>query len=364
MPFSFDVPVQDNAFSKLTSNYPDGGSIDIGINPAVVTPSRCTITYTCDSIVHEGGDPSDIKCSDFDTDLIFDGNSPNGSLTDGQLTVPTNPQTYPNFKPGEYTTTIKACVDGVSAVQDVTCKDIPFVFTLTDPCDPPIQVTFPEKEDIEYVISQGIYALEPEEFVISPDYCPMKVEIIISELPGGQKPITEADAPNHDVEYDADLDIVGETQTITQKIITSSIHSETETVLDESIIFTVTYLSPCEDPNLTIVTPTAQTDPTASSYLDTEHTYNHNPYIVTPSICPLTVTCLQVTGPSDKIECPENPFSGTMTNIWGSTDYFDGTAPGDYHYEFKVSTGGSDPALNPTFLIKQTLEDPCENAPI
>ena len=34
--------------------------------------------------------------------------------------------------------------------------------------------------------------------------------------------------------------------------------------------------------------------------------------------------------------------------------------PGDYVYTFKVSSGGSDAALNPTFEITFTLTDPCD----
>ena len=91
-------------------------------------------------------------------------------------------------------------------------------------------------------------------------------------------------------------------------------------------------------------------------------------YTVSPDFCTLTVTCESVTNPTNdvfpgtltKLSCPENPFSGTLTQNFVESDYSDGLAPGDYQFFFKVSTGGSDPALNPEFDITFTLTDICD----
>ena len=82
-----------------------------------------------------------------------------------------------------------------------------------------------------------------------------------------------------------------------------------------------------------------------------------------PSYCTLTVTCEGVTGPTAadtpaNVACPANPFSGSLVDNFDNADY-DLIPPGDYVYTFKVSTGGADASLNPTFEVTQVLVDPC-----
>ena len=80
------------------------------------------------------------------------------------------------------------------------------------------------------------------------------------------------------------------------------------------------------------------------------------------------MTCEGVTNPTctdcpvtqTQLSCPSSPFSGTLTHNYGGSDYTGGLAPGDYVYTFKVSTGGSASAHNPTFDITFTLTDPCD----
>ena len=58
-----------------------------------------------------------------------------------------------------------------------------------------------------------------------------------------------------------------------------------------------------------------------------------------------------------------------MSKTYSTSDYVgsdntfgDDMAPGTYTFEFQVSTGGSDPSLNPTFTVDQVLVDPCASA--
>ena len=103
--------------------------------------------------------------------------------------------------------------------------------------------------------------------------------------------------------------------------------------------FTVTYLNPCLDPNYTTITATPQTDFVSDDFSSTDITYTYNPYTVVPSFCPLTVTCVSVTGPTNYITCPVNPLDdpnvpddGSLTNNFNGDDYVNGLQPGDYVY--------------------------------
>ena len=115
----------------------------------------------------------------------------------------------------------------------------------------------------------------------------------------------------------------------------------------------MTYLNPCLDPTYTTISAQIQTDPPANNYSGTDSTYSYNPFTVDPNFCPLSITCEgDVTGPSSELTCPTNPFSGTFTNNFDESDYKAGLiTPGNYIYTFKVSTGGINSSLNPTFTV-------------
>jgi len=100
----------------------------------------------------------------------------------------------------------------------------------------------------------------------------------------------------------------------------------------------------------------------ANAYDGTSLTFTYDPFTVVPSICPLTVTCEGVAGPSAAISCPTGPFTGafTFTESYDQASYLGAVAPGDYVYTFKVSTGGADPLHNPTFTVTQTLLETCD----
>ena len=61
------------------------------------------------------------------------------------------------------------------------------------------------------------------------------------------------------------------------------------------------------------------------------------------------------------LECPTEPFSGSLTYAFDGNDYNNGLAPGNYVHKYTVSTGGSDTELNPSFEVTFTLNDPCDN---
>ena len=130
----------------------------------------------------------------------------------------------------------------------------------------------------------------------------------------------------------------------------------------------MTYLNPCIDTSFTKVSPVTQNQPSSDNYSGTDITYTYSDYTVVPDICPLTVTCEDVTNPTcagcpvtqTELSCPVGAFSGTITHNYSGSDYEAGLVPGDYVYNFKVTTGGADAALNPTFDITFTLTDPCD----
>lgn len=102
--------------------------------------------------------------------------------------------------------------------------------------------------------------------------------------------------------------------------------------------FTVTYLNPCIDTAFTTITPATQTQPASDNYSDTQITYTYSAYTVVPDICPLTVTCIDVTNPTcstcsfalTSLSCPSNPFGGSLSFNFDKDDYTGGLAPGDY----------------------------------
>lgn len=125
-------------------------------------------------------------------------------------------------------------------------------------------------------------------------------------------------------------------------------------------LFRLDFESPCELARLTTITPTAQTSPGPDAYSGSNIDFTYNPFTVVPSWCDLTVTCESVTigGAPGAISCIDL-VDGQVTQSYDDSDY-PIVQPGTYTFEYKVSTGGTDAALNPTFTFDVVLQDPCD----
>ena len=360
-PFTFAVPTQDAPGSRLSDNF-SVDPIRWTLTPFTIAPSRCTVSYACDSVTQTGEAVSSVACADLAKDLTF-----NGDATDGVVTLDSAPATYGNpFTPGTYVVTIRGTVVGSTQAAPVPSITTTFSFTLTDPCDPPASAAWSAPaSDASYTITQSTLSLTQPAFVISPAYCPYTLTTTISPLPGGQTPLTNVDDYAFTVYYDADNEIEGHSQTVTRSVVTYTVYrasSEQTPVTDD---FVVSYLNPCVDPAFTTVTATTQTDPPSDSYDAVDRVFTYNPYTVVPAFCPLTVTCEGVTGPESPadLSCPTGDFNATrsMTNFFDGANAYALIHPGDYVFTFKVSTGGTDASLNPTFIVTQVLVNPCDN---
>ena len=87
-------------------------------------------------------------------------------------------------------------------------------------------------------------------------------------------------------------------QTVT---VTATSDSTSNPPLITTASFDLTFLDACSDSSLVTITPTTQMTPSANSYDGQTLTFIYNQFTVTPSWCEMTVTCVGVTGPSDKL---------------------------------------------------------------
>lgn len=291
--------------------------------------------------------------------------------------------TYP---PGEYRVTVKGAINGVTETVS-TAKVTTYVFTLTDPCDPPTSITFSATSNLSYKITATAVNTAIPTFTITPSYCLFGVDTTIGALSNPHQAITPTtyDSTNkrYTTSYSADLAIVGATQTITTTATPTSIHqinanNQTPKIVSDS--FTITYASPCLDPALAAITVPTQAATVDNSYTGAA-TWTYTPVTVQGALCPITLTCESVSGPAGVggFTCPcgsngctlavheaggtKTSGTYTITKTYDSTAYnasgLTKTPPGDYTYNLKVSTGGVGNVLNKDIVVVQKVLDPC-----
>jgi len=213
------------------------------------------INYSILSIAEAGQVTSSIPKEDFTTDFTFDGSN-TGSLIDGQIRLATPGSKYSTpYRPGTYTVTVEGAIDGVAApVEGDTKHTFTFSFTLTDPCDPPTSLVA-DTSDLTYKITATATTITPVAWVITPSYCKFNKNEVINANDLGLTAITEPSDDVFSVFYDADLNLVGKTQTITR---TATSYSDYQANTDNEVVstdtITVTYATPCDDTSLTTIT--------------------------------------------------------------------------------------------------------------
>ena len=145
----------------------------------------------------------------------------------------------------------------------------------------------------------------------------------------------------------------------------------------------ITYLDPtmvgdvCQDPDITTLIPSTQSPLAFSDSYSDSASFTYEPYTTTPSICETTVEvkCKTISGPTT-LSCDDYEFAGdnTVQLKFTQADYTGKVvAPGDYTFEYEVSTGaagedppentvsadGDDPPITDVFSFVLTLEDIC-----
>ena len=137
-PFSFTDEDQTNPAEYRYT----GVDLDIPITPFTVTPARCTVTYSCSSVVLAGG-VSNIDCDDLvydDANKKFVFNGDTSKYTDGVAP----------WIPGTYTVNIDGTVDNSTGP---TTDSSSFDIVLPDLCAPPTSITASTAADLAYTIS-------------------------------------------------------------------------------------------------------------------------------------------------------------------------------------------------------------------
>ena len=104
-------------------------------------------------------------------------------------------------------------------------------------------------------------------------------------------------------------------------------------------------------------------------YSGTKQTFTYNPFDVSPDICPLTVSCTDISsggGPSTLL-CSnyELDESNAVDLQFTLDDYSSGDiVPGTYTFTYSVTTGSPDAPLTKTFTFDFILSDACETSVI
>ena len=291
------------------------------------------------------------------------------------------------YKPGDYRVTVKGAIPGVTETAS-TAKTTTYTFTLTDPCDPPTSITFSATSDFNYKITATEENRAIPTFTITPNYCLFDVTRDIGTLSNPHQAVsspTSYDQVNtrYTTSYGLNLDILGATQTITTTATPRSVHqinTNNQVGATVSDSYTITYVTPCDDPTLAAITVPTQTATTDNSYTG-DATWTYTPVTVLGGLCPITLTCESVSGPASVggFECPcgttgctqaVHEAGGTLTSgSFTITRTYDSTAygaegntktpPGDYTYNLKVSTGGAGAELNKDIVVVQKVLDPC-----
>ena len=99
-----------------------------------------------------------------------------------------------------------------------------------------------------------------------------------------------------------------------------SIYAATETKVVEPDTFDLTFMNPCIDTQFVTLTPTTQTTSLQDTYSSSDVVFTYNPFTVEPSFCEMTVSCNDVSGPSNLLSCKELS-DGKLTWNFTPNDY-------------------------------------------
>ena len=158
--------------TDITDNF-SGTAKTFTLNKFTVDPSRCDITYECNSVSKEpqrGGEKV-LTCSDINFDGTF-----NGDPTDGKFTFTATGTEYEagTLTPGQITVEICGTVTEaeLTATNRKRCKNV--LITLTDPCNAPVSVTKPGLASPQtYIITDAALEYTHPDFVVDPTFCPL-----------------------------------------------------------------------------------------------------------------------------------------------------------------------------------------------
>lgn len=306
-PFDFNTNSinQQNA----TPNKYTGTLISVPVSLYAIEPPQCAIVYSCAGVTRVDGQPSQISCADFVVDE-------NAGVWDFSITANDSKYTGLVWDPAVYSVTILG-----TAVRSGETLTSNFQLELVDPCNPPNSITAPTLLDQNYIITTPAASYVHEAFSVDPAYCPLEYANSVTLLANGNNAVTEGatNSRTFSFYYDSDLTPADETeeiQTITVTASSKSLYTYPAGELNSisaSDSFDLSFDSPCSHADLVTITSTSQTQPSNAAIVDgSAVVFTYNPFTVSPSFCPLQVTCANVAGPSgNTASCPAiDPSTG------------------------------------------------------
>lgn len=158
-----------------------------------------------------------------------------------------------------------------------------------------------EQGDQSYTLAQTALTYTVPAFTVDPTFCPFDYSTSATPFTGTSTAITHTNAapatapPAFSVFWDTDLTPIDNTQTITVTATSTTVFNPTPAnptvVTDDHVL---SFVNPCTDETLTTITTKAQTDPADNLYTGTDVIFTHTNFEVSPSFCPLTITCKSV----------------------------------------------------------------------
>lgn len=331
------------------ANSYDGVPFSFTYNAFTADPSYCDLQVTCKSVSNVAGSIG-LPCQE---------------LVNGRLTWTISGLDYERgLLPGTYTYTFEVTTaPGVAALTKTFTVDV----TLVDPCLT-ATINKPTPENQTYVLGDRAfsYDLNPE-FTTVPSFC--RCTITWSSVGSPFNGLQQVARFNEDTQTFY-FDSVNENVVGYINLIGSWPITVVKTVQDisgnnsvsDQIIFNYIVTSPCDDPSRYTLTASSQLPFKSDAYTGTQVSYKWNPYSISPSYCPITLTCTGVTPAIAAFQCQElvnnDPNRQTLNWTVPSSAWTNKTIPpGTYKtcYDVRVA---SQTVTN--FCIDFTVVDPCD----
>ena len=329
-----------------------GTTLQFEYLPYAATPSFCSVSISCISVTG----PSDkIPCQAIPANNILTWSFDSSDYLSGTA-------------PGQYTLNYEVTTDEGNAALTV---DFDVILNLIDPCisaeiNSITQASSPSL--VEYIITNtfsGPVPLSPQ-FAVDPSYCIVDFEFISPSELDGVVSFSEGDQSVNLTPFSDSNALSGETSTdytTTVRYTVRSVYSPTVVEQTRDLDTTWRFKNPCKEPGFVTWNKPTQMVLADDDYSDTAYQFTYNPYTTVPSFCTITITCIDVTGPSDKITC-QDFVNDKLTFQFSPQNYLDGYAPGDYVLNYEVSTSVGEPLLTEDLPVPLTLIDPCLAATI
>ena len=341
------------------------GETIFNVNRFRIEPERCQIETRCSKVERTDGETSDISCSDFEND---------GLVTLGKLKLVSTAEDYTSkrFEPGNYIVTLTGTA---TASKDQRTDETTIALQVLDPCSPPAKFSVKEQRKLSHKYrladSPNTVTVTSDDFIVEPSFCPISVYYngVSTTLKSGETAIEFTSENSMSVFWDKDRSPLGQTQKVSYLGVSGSVWGDVNNYWSDADEdekenaykdVEISFSDPCGIPEFMTFQATPQTSPASDNYSGTDIVFHYNEYIVTPELCPYTVTCDRVTknvGSNDPVTafgCAELDINHEARWSFVPEDLLKGVEAGTYSVWYNVSAGAN-PALNSRFEVRITL---------